>query len=205
MRTFRPFRRGLMHRGMFVTLKRSSAVACCLLLLTTTITFAQGVRGNITGQVTDPNGAIVQGATVKLVNVATEQVVRTVTTDEGGMYHFVEVEPATYDIVIEASGFAEAKLAQVKVERNRNLRLDATLAAAGSTEVVNVTSSQERIDRESPTLGTTVERHRIEGLPLNGRNVLNLALLQPGVTPSGDLVGTDFGAGAGIRVNGQRG
>jgi outer membrane receptor protein involved in Fe transport len=205
MQTFNPFRKRVPTRVVGRFAKRSTAMVCCFLLLTASITLAQGVRGNISGVVTDPNGAVVAGATVKLINVATQQVVRTVTTDESGLYQLVELDPATYDVVITAPGFAEAKLANAKLEPNRNLRLDTALTAAGAAEVLNVTASQERIDRESPALGTTVERPRIEGLPLNGRNVLNLALLQPGVTASGDLAGTDFGSGAGIRVNGQRG
>jgi hypothetical protein len=89
------------------------------------------------------------------------------------------------------------------------LRLDAALTVGGTTEEVVVTSATELLDRDTPTLGTSVEGRRVLGLPLNGRNVLDLALGQPGVSaiavaPGG--TGTaPFGAGLGIRVNGQRG
>ncbi|HSE97390.1 MAG TPA: carboxypeptidase-like regulatory domain-containing protein, partial [Blastocatellia bacterium] len=178
---------------------------CCLLLLGTTVTLAQGIRGTISGTVTDQNGAVVANATVKLIDVAKQQEIRTVQSGEDGRYQFLELEPAIYDVIITASGFAEQKLASVKVEPNRNVQLDVQLGAAGASEQVVVTAAQELVDRESPTLGTTVERRRVEGLPLNGRNVLALALLQPGVTNSNLNTGDTFGQGAGISVNGQRG
>ncbi len=162
--------------------------------------FAQGTRGSIRGTVTDANQAVVPNATVQLLNAEKGTERSSVVTNEDGVYQFLEVEPATYTIVITAPSFSEARLVDVKVEPNRNLTLDATLTIGQATTQVEVTASAELIDRETPTLGTTVDRRRVEGLPLNGRNVLGLALLQPGVTPA-----TGFGGGSGIRVNGNRG
>lgn len=163
-------------------------------------TFAQGTRGTIRGTVTDPNKAVVPNATVQLIDVAKATVVRTATTSESGEYQFVEIEPSTYNIVVTAPNFAELRITDVTVEPNRNVVLDAAISLSESTTQVNVTAGAELVDRESPTLGTTVENRRIEGLPLNGRNVLNLALLQPGVFPTGGTL-----SGLGIRVNGSRG
>jgi hypothetical protein len=169
------------------------------------VTSAQGVRGTINGQVTDPNGAAVAGATVKLVNLSTQLEARLVQTGEDGQYQLLELEPATYDILVSAAGFAEKRISAVRVEPNRNLDIDISLRAAGASEEVTITASQELVDKQSPALGTTVEHKRVEGLPLNGRNVLNLALLQPGVTGANLNTADTFGQGAGIRVNGQRG
>ena len=83
--------------------------AVSLMLLATAMCFAQGTRGTIRGEVTDPNGAAVAGATVKLINVARNQEVRTATSDESGIYQIVEVDPASYEVVITATGFAEAR------------------------------------------------------------------------------------------------
>jgi hypothetical protein len=158
--------------------------------------FAQGTRGTVRGTVTDPNQAVVPNATVQLIDVAKGTVVRTATTNESGEYQFVEIEPSTYNVVITAANFAELRLTDVTVEPNRNVVLDAAVSLTSGTTQVDVTAGAELVDRESPTLGTTVENRRIEGLPLNGRNVLNLALLQPGFFPN---VGTL--SGLGIRVN----
>lgn len=170
--------------------------AICLTVLASAMCFAQGTRGTISGEVTDQNGAAVPGATVKLVNLARKQEVRTATTNDNGAYQIPEVDPASYEVVITATGFSEAHISNVTVEPNRNVRLDPVqLGVSGTTAVVEVTAAQELVDKESGTLGTTVEARRVEGLPLNGRNILDLALLQPGVTTNS--TGT-------IRSNGGR-
>lgn len=166
-------------------------------LLATTLTLAQGTRGSIRGLVTDPQGAVVAGASVKLINNARNQEVGAAQTDSSGVYQFLELEPSTYSIVITATGFGETRYPEVKVEPNRNLQLDLSLTVGGQTAEVNVTAAQELVDHDSPTLGTTVEVQRVLGLPLNGRNILDLALGQPGVTTGA--------GGAGIRANGSRG
>jgi hypothetical protein len=172
-----------------------------LMLAAGTDAFSQGTRGSIRGTVADPNGAVIAGASVTLTDVVKGVDVRTVTTDSEGIYQFPEVEPSTYSITIKAPNFADGRIVDVKVEPNRNLVLDVNLSVGGVTNEVTVTAGVELIDRESPTLGTTVESTRVRGLPLNGRNVLDLALLQPGVTRAEG----GFGNGSGIRVNGNRG
>lgn len=172
----------------------------CLAMVTTIVTFAQGTRGNIRGTITDPNGAAVAGATVRLINIARNQEVRVVSANENGEFQIVEVDPATYEAVITAPGFAEARVSNITVEPNRNVQLDAiSLGVSGTSATVEVSAAQELVDRETPTLGTTVEARRVTGLPLNGRNILDLALLQPGVTQTQDA------ANPLIRANGQRG
>ena len=176
-----------------------------MLLLTTQAIFAQGNRGTIRGTVTDQNGAVVPNATVKLVDVAKGASVRTNQTNDDGVYQMLEVEPSTYNLIIEAANFAEYRAVKVRVEPNRNLTLDVSLSVGQVTNEVTVTAGAELIDRESATLGTTVENRRVEGLPLDGRNVLSLALLQPGAAPADPSNTGSFGSGSGIRINGGRG
>jgi hypothetical protein len=97
---------------------------------------AKGVRGNISGTVTDPNGAAVVGANVRLINIANQQEVRTVQTNNEGVYQFLEIEPLNYDVLITAAGFSEACLRNAKIEPNRTVRLDATLGLTGTAEEV---------------------------------------------------------------------
>ncbi len=170
-------------------------------LLFSTIAFGQGTRGTIRGTVSDPTGAVVPNATVRLIEATRGVEVRTAQTDAGGTYQFIEIEPSTYNIVVQAGNFAEARIVDITLEPNRNITIPVSLVVAQIADEVTVTAGAEIIDRESPTLGTTVERARVEGLPLDGRNVLNLALLQPGVLPAGG----GFGGGLGIRVNASRG
>jgi hypothetical protein len=196
-------------KGSFVSIRLFRQLVnisfCAALLLYSTVGFAQGVRGTITGQVKDATGAVVPGATIKLINVATKQVARTAQTNGDGIYELVEVEPATYNVSVTASGFSEVLLQNAVVEPNRHLTLDATMAAAGVTEQVTVSAGQELLDHDSATLGTTVDNMRVEALPLDGREILNLALLQPGVLPVSDNNSGSVDAGNGFRVNGARG
>jgi hypothetical protein len=190
---------------IFARFRRPYWLLAFVVLIVTLISIpvmGQGVRGTITGQVTDQAGAVIPGATVKLVNRATGQVVRTVKTDANGGYQLVEVDPANYNLLISAQGFADATLQNAKLDPTNHLSLDVTLAAAGVTEQVTVTSSEQLLDRESSTLGTTVENRRVEGLPLDGRNIMDLALLQPGVAPIADPFGGS--SGSTFRVNGAR-
>jgi hypothetical protein len=176
------------------------SVALMLIAFAGQQAMAQGTRGTIRGTVKDPNQAVVANATVRLVDKAKGTEVRTAQTGDDGNYQFIEIEPSTYNVIISAPNFAEARITDVTVEPNRNLVLDANLSVGSVTNEVTVTAGTELIDHESPTLGSTVENRRIQGLPLNGRNVLNLALLQPGVFPTGGTL-----SGLGIRVNGSRG
>ena len=183
-------------------------IATAMFIMVAVVTsIAQGTRGTIRGVVSDPNGAAVPGATVKLIDAARQQEVRTVTADENGNYQILEVEPSTYNVTASGTGFSETRLSNVVVEPNRNVQLDVSLVIGATNATVEIAATAELLDRETPTLGSTVERKRVEGLPLIGRDPLGLALLQPGVTPvfqptAGVLA---FGTGAGIRVNGSRG
>src|SRR5215212_2589934 len=127
MRIFSPVAARLTGRSNWSVLPRI-AVAACLLLVASTFALAQGTRGTIRGKVTDPNGAAVVGANVRLIDVARNQQVRTAQTNEEGIYQFLEVDPATYTVAIQAPGFSESRLNEVKVEPNRNLQLDTALS-----------------------------------------------------------------------------
>lgn len=175
------------------------AILICLLL--TIAAFGQGTRGTIRGTVTDPAGAVVPNATVRLLDATRDVEIRTTQTDSSGVYQFIELEPSIYSVVAQAGSFAEARVVDIKLDPNKNITIPVALGVAQVAGEVTVTAGAEIIDRDSPTLGTTVENRRVAGLPLDGRNVLNLALLQPGVHPSG----AGFGGGLGIRVNGSRG
>src|SRR5947207_2467919 len=112
-----------------------------LAVITSTTTFAQGARGTIRGDITDPNGAVVPGATVKLIDAARQLEIRVVQTDESGSYQFLEVDPGTYNILVTAASFAETRLTDVKVEPNRNLQLDVKVSLGTANADVTVTAT----------------------------------------------------------------
>ena len=100
--------------------------------------------GSIAGTVIDQNGAVVPNATVSLVDAIKGTEVRVVQSRDSGIYQFLEIEPSTYNVIIKAAGFSEARIVAVKVEPNRNVELDATaLAVTGATNEVTVTADDK--------------------------------------------------------------
>jgi hypothetical protein len=195
-----------MHTKYLRFILRGSIAGLMIAVFAIGFLSAQGTRGTISGSIQDPTSAVVPNATVKLIDSDKNMTVQTIASDDKGAFQFVEVEPALYQIIAVAPGFSETQMKNIKLEPNRNLVLPIKLSVAGMTQVITVTGSQVLIEMESATLGTTVENARVEGLPLNGRNVLDLAYLQPGVAPAlNPTISSTFGQGLGFRVNGGRG
>ncbi|MDI9611469.1 MAG: TonB-dependent receptor [Acidobacteriota bacterium] len=192
------------NRMVHVCLRSSVALFLCA-VLSLGVLCAQGTRGTIGGSVHDQSEAVVPNATVKLVDRDKAMTVQTVTSNDNGDYRFLEVEPSVYEIIAVAPGFSETQMRNVKLEPNRSLVIPIKLSVAGMSQVITVSGAQILIETESATLGTTVENTRLEGLPLDGRNVLQLAYLQPGVAYSTSPTGGTFGQGLGMSVNGARG
>jgi hypothetical protein len=165
------------------TAKTPAALLISMVLMSISI-FAQTSTGGANGTVTDPSGAVVSGATVKLVNQATNIENKTETTSSG-YFVFVNVQPGTYVLSVEKQGFKSAKTAAFDVAVNQTVSIPVALAVGTTTETVEVTSQSELIQASSTELGTVIEEKEVHDLPLNGRNFTQLLTLAPGVTPVG--------------------
>ena len=144
-------------------------------------TRAQNAAGRIIGNVTDPRMASVPGATVTVTNLAT-QVSEHAVTDEAGHYQVLSLPVGTYSVTVEKEGFAKLVFDSQTLEINQSLRVDAMLALGQRTEALEVTGQVDTVETANTTIGETVTGPAVQQAPLNGRNVLDLALLQPGVT-----------------------
>jgi len=147
--------------------------------------YGQGTNGSLTGQVTDPTGAVIVGAIVNLTNVGTNYV-QTATTDSTGFYQFKLVPPGDYALNIAAPGFAA--YAQKGIVMNANLYATQNVhmkVASAAGEVVTVTSNAQLIDTTTAELGMTVNQESVSQLPLQGRDPSSLALLAPGMVDAG--------------------
>jgi outer membrane receptor protein involved in Fe transport len=144
---------------------------------------AQDATGRIIGNVTDPSGAPIAGAQVTVVNVAT-QVVESTKTDNGGFYQVLNLPIGAYQVTVEAEGFRKEVFDQQKLQISQSLRLDAKLSIGHVTESVEVTTQAANVETVNQTIGSSVVGETIQRAPLNGRDVLQLAALQPGVTES---------------------
>ena len=136
--------------------------------------------GTIVGQISDQSGAAVANATVTAINMGTRFARKAVTNSEGE-YLIPSLPIGEYQVTVNASGFKEFTQTGITLQVAQNARVDGTLQLGSVTESVNVSGSALRVDTESTTVGGVIDRTRIADIPLNGRNVLSLAQLLPGV------------------------
>jgi hypothetical protein len=160
------------------------ALALLTLAARTTIpVLAQNPTGSIRGTVTDQNGAVVLNATVTATSKATGDV-RKVSTGSDGIYAIENLLPGEYDVKVEAKGFATQNITSLVVQTGSTTSGDTSLRAGGAGEVVDVVAEAPVIDKQNFKIDGVITRQKIDALPLNGRNFLQLALLEPGVAVS---------------------
>jgi len=167
---------------------------------------AQEPTGGIEGTVSDPQGAVVPNATVTIRNTSTNAT-RTVSAGDDGHYKAASLPPGTYEVKVTAQGFKSHVAPGVTVEVGRTTPLDVKLEIGGSSETVTVTGGGEaQIDRTDNTVSGVVGTVQIQNLPLNGRNFLDLARLQPGAeTVDGGSFDPTKANYTGVSIGGQAG
>ena len=162
--------KGVLFSGLVVSFLLSSV----LLMAQTTIS-----TGSIQGTVTDPSGAVIGGARVTITRRATGQAVNT-QTSSAGAYASGALIPGEYEVRIEASGFKSIQM-PITVEVNTTSNGNAKLSMGQATELVEVQGSAVAVNTEQATVQGVLTSQQIENLPINGRNFLDLAQLEPGV------------------------
>ena len=135
--------------------------------------------GSIQGTVTDPNGAVVPNAAITITSKATGQATK-FNSSSSGTYASGALIPGEYSVRIEAKGF-QTQLLTVPVQVGNIASGSAKLTLGQSTEVVEVTGSAVAVNTEQATVQGVLTTEQIENLPINGRNFLDLAQLEPGV------------------------
>jgi hypothetical protein len=144
------------------------------------LTFAQAPTGNIRGEITDPSGAVIPGATVKVTEVATARTLE-LKTNTAGMYAANLLIPGEYQVRIEVSGF-KAFERHVTVRAGDTIVVNAQLEVGTPTTAIEVTAASEvLVDTVRSTVDGVVTAQQIDQMPLNARNFLELAALEPGV------------------------
>ena len=141
---------------------------------------SQANTGRILGTVTDPHGAAVAGASVKVTDLARGTERNLVTTD-AGEYVAPNLVPGVYRVRIVASSFKTEERSDVLVSVAQDSQIDFNLQSGAATETVVVTAESPLIDTTSSALGGTLSNEEINELPLNGRNYENLLQLRPGI------------------------
>jgi len=137
--------------------------------------FAQ-TAGQITGEVSDPSGALIPNAAVTVTNTATN-VARSTQTNTAGLYSFPDMPPGMYDVKAVAAGFNTTTKAGVEVQVEATVRVDFSLAVGQSTQTVEVAASAAQLATENASVGAVIGETAIMDLPLNGRNFWSLAAM----------------------------
>ena len=189
--------------------KRSSVLrvtfAVCLLSLFTfhdslvTKVSAQSTTATLRGTVSDPNGAVVSGARVSVINIA-QVFTRSATTNSEGMFVVALLPPGTYTLKVEREGFSPVEQANIVLNVNdqRVINISLKLGALQDT-TVDVIDGVSLLD-EQPAVNTTVDQQFIQNVPLSGRSLQPLINLSPGSV----LTRTSSAEAGQFSVNGQR-
>lgn len=162
---------------------------------------------SLSGRVQDGGGGLINGASLTITNLATNQKQST-TTGADGRYKFPYLSVGPYTLAIEAAGF-ETTTKKLTVSIGQNLDLPLTLEVSGVSAQVDVTTEVFPVETARTQLADTILPADIDQLPLNGRNFLDLALLVPGVSPTNTgsnqrFAETSAVPGQGISIAGQR-
>lgn len=162
------------------------------------------LNGSIAGSVTDPSGRAVPGASIRIVEAATHTERQSV-TDREGRYMAADLPPGTYAVEISHDGFQVSRIDGLELTVGRTLRADVELRLGTSNETVAVTADMQAVDTQSGAWSSDISQQQLAGLPLNGRDVFDLASQQLGVqTPTSSTSSLNTGLGIHMSVNGSR-
>ena len=191
-----------MNRPAYSWILRSSFVLAVGLILSVLPLQAQVDTGSITGTVTDPSGAVVNGARITLTNEGTAASL-SVTTGSDGSYTFSPVKIGSYKIEATAQGFKTITQANIVVNVSANVLVNLKLQTGSVSETVEVTSSVPVLQTQDASVGQVMDSRNVNNLPLNGRNFTFLAQLSAGVnSPQADTRGN--AASGAFTANGNR-
>ena len=164
---------------------------CIFALLFSSIAFANDRGGSLSGEITDPSGAVIPNAAVTLTNPGTGITLTTV-TNETGSYYFASVPVGDYELGIVASGFRTYRRTSIAINVTSVVRADAILAVGENREVITVEGASVALDTASTQMGEVLGHSTVDSLPLNGRSYSDLLALQAGVAPITTMTSSTF-------------
>ena len=164
------------------------ALLAAIASISNTTLFGQAFYGSVVGTVTDQSGAALRGANVTLTNTGTGEK-HQAQSGAGGDYQFLNLVPGTYRVEVEESGFKKATRENVEVTVSGTVRADVSMQIGDVTQSVEVAATAPLLQTENASLSQVVNTRAVEELPVNGRNIMNLTALVPGVVPQGTTSG----------------
>jgi hypothetical protein len=153
---------------------------------------AQSTYGSVSGTVTDPSGGSLADVRVTLTSIDSGAKL-TQTTTPDGLYLFSNLFPGHYRVDAEKTGFKRVAQTDVEVQIQQTSSINLTMQVGDVSQTIEVTSETPLLQPDSSSLGQVIDERKADELPLNGRNVFNLASLSPSVVPQGNSQGSIVG------------
>jgi hypothetical protein len=170
----------------FGSFRLTIQVAFCVLVFSQLNLYAQSATGGLRGTVRDSSSGVIAGANVTLVDEATSVETATV-SNSAGLYSFPVVQPATYRLVIEATGFKKYSRSGLVISTQETPTADVALELGNVSDVVNVTSEVPLVETTNASTGQLISSDQLEDLPNMGRSPFNEAVkLAQNIVPGGD-------------------
>jgi hypothetical protein len=169
-------------------------VVFCLILVAAISLSAQLPTGTILGTVRDQSGGVVPGASVTITNTDTS-LTRTGTTGADGSYRFPALPVGHYQVQVAKEGFGALNRTGITLEVGQEAAIDITLEVGSTGQSVTVTGEAPLVQTMTSTIGGLVNEQQVADLPLNGRNLVDLTLMQAGITQTYVIVPTTVGSG----------
>jgi hypothetical protein len=154
-----------------------------LVLLSPLSARAQNTTGRILGTVTNSRGSVVEGARVTVTNAGSNVWLETVSRANGS-FEVIDLPVGDYVLTVEAEGFKKVVASALHLAVNQSLRIDVRLEVGARAETISVIANAAIVETVDPTIGARVAGTPIDSLPLNGRDTLQLAQTQPGISPA---------------------
>lgn len=173
-----------------------------MLLLAPICLFAQPTTAELAGVATDPSGSVIANAAIALVNPATGAQ-RQAQTDPQGAYRFLRLAPGNYELTATSDGFRAERRTGLNLSIGQQAVLNLKFEVATVSTEASVSAGTVLIDLQNTALSGVSDPKAIRELPLNGRDFAQLALLEPGVTPS-RRSSDSGGPGTKLVINGNR-
>ncbi len=166
-----------------------------------TVAFAQNTNATIRGQVLDPSGALIPGASILVVNQETGVVVFKGQADSAGTFVAPQVIPGTYKVSVTAAGWKQSVIDNLVATVAQVASVDIRLQPGDATETVTVESRGEQLDSTTSDVSTLIAPSDVQNLPIQGRQTENLLTFIPGVTHGG---AGDTPSTSQLSINGSR-
>src|SRR5437899_6695936 len=183
----------MLKQKKFIERVGTDSLPLLVLFLAAIPSVAQLPTGTILGVVKDSSGAVIPGTSLTITNIDTS-LTRTGSSAEDGSYRFPALTVGRYRLEVTKEGFSALTRTGITLEVAQEATIDVTLEVGSAAQTVTVDEEVPLVQTTSSTMGGLVNEEQVANLPLNGRNLVTLTLMQAGVTQTSVIPATTIGS-----------